>query len=63
MEREKMGGLLYAWLIADSDSDQCQEIESYGLLTRAVPLLMVDDEITATMAKDALALVNLEVAR
>ena len=59
----KNGGLLDAWLIADSDSDQCQEIESYGLLTRAVPLLMVDDEITATMAKDALALVNLEVAR
>ncbi len=59
----KNGGFLDAWLIADSDSNQCQEIESYGLLTKAVPLLMVDDEITARMAKDALALVNLEVAR
>jgi LPPG:FO 2-phospho-L-lactate transferase len=49
------GGLLDAWLIADSDTADVP-----GVSVRAIPLLMTDDEATAKMVRVALETVGVE---
>jgi len=50
------GGVLDGWLVDDTDADQLDAIEAAGLRCRAVPLYMSDDETTAQLARDTLAL-------
>ncbi len=50
------GGLIDAWLIADSDRAQLSAIRDLGLRAEAVPLLMTDPEATAALAGAALRL-------
>ncbi|MET0930372.1 MAG: 2-phospho-L-lactate transferase [Aeromicrobium sp.] len=50
------GGVLDGWLVDTSDADQLTAIEAAGLVGRAVPLYMSDDETTAQLARDTLAL-------
>ncbi|MCE7083282.1 2-phospho-L-lactate transferase [Streptomyces sp. ST2-7A] len=49
-------GLLDGWLVDTVDADAVPEIEAGGVRCRAVPLLMTDEEATAAMAREALAL-------
>ncbi|MBB0232310.1 2-phospho-L-lactate transferase CofD family protein, partial [Streptomyces calidiresistens] len=49
-------GLLDGWLVDTVDADAVPEIEAGGVRCRAVPLLMSDEEATAAMAREALAL-------
>ncbi|PJJ58528.1 LPPG:FO 2-phospho-L-lactate transferase [Mumia flava] len=50
------GGLLDGWLVDTSDADQLDVLEDAGLRTRAVPLYMSDEETTAQLVRDTLAL-------
>jgi LPPG:FO 2-phospho-L-lactate transferase len=50
------GGVLDGWLVDTSDAEQLDTIEAAGLTGRAVPLYMTDDETTAQLARDTLAL-------
>jgi LPPG:FO 2-phospho-L-lactate transferase len=50
------GGVLDGWLVDTADADQVGAIEAAGLTARAVPLYMDDDETTAQLARDTVAL-------
>ena len=50
------GGVLDAWLVDTSDAAAVEAIESLGIRAKAVPLYMSDDETTAQLARDTLAL-------
>lgn len=50
------GGLLDGWLVDSADAASVPRIEAAGLMCRAVPLLMEDDEHSADMAEAAIAL-------
>ena len=50
------GGFLDGWLVDTTDHDAASALESLGIASRAVPLLMVDVEATAAMADQALTL-------
>ncbi|MEU3189996.1 2-phospho-L-lactate transferase [Streptomyces sp. NPDC006992] len=49
-------GLLDGWLVDTADADAVAAVEDAGIRCRAVPLLMRDEESTAEMARQALAL-------
>ncbi|WP_019356887.1 2-phospho-L-lactate transferase [Streptomyces sp. AA1529] len=49
-------GLLDGWLVDTVDADAVAAVEDAGIRCRAVPLLMRDEETTAEMARQALAL-------
>ncbi|MFI7242970.1 2-phospho-L-lactate transferase [Streptomyces qinglanensis] len=49
-------GLLDGWLVDTADADTVGAVEDAGIRCRAVPLLMRDEETTAEMARQALAL-------
>ncbi|MEW2222161.1 2-phospho-L-lactate transferase [Streptomyces sp. NPDC006990] len=49
-------GLLDGWLVDTADADAVAAVEDAGIRCRAVPLLMRDEETTAEMARQALAL-------
>ncbi|GAA2618528.1 2-phospho-L-lactate transferase [Streptomyces axinellae] len=49
-------GLLDGWLIDTVDADSVAAVEEAGIRCRAVPLMMSDEEATATMARQALEL-------
>ncbi|MBQ0987210.1 2-phospho-L-lactate transferase [Streptomyces sp. F63] len=49
-------GLLDGWLVDTADADAVEAVEAAGIRCRAVPLLMTDEESTAAMAREALAL-------
>lgn len=51
------GGLLDGWLVDSSDAGQVPALEGAGLLSRAVPLMMTDQDTTAAMAAAAVELV------
>jgi LPPG:FO 2-phospho-L-lactate transferase len=55
-EPDQGGGVIDGWLVHTSDADQLEPIASAGIAARAVPLLMTDIALTATMADDALDL-------
>ena len=55
----KQGGLLDGWLIADSDFEQCVQIERSGIACKAIPLLMNNDLASKMMA---VAAINLAMA-
>ncbi|MDQ1103683.1 2-phospho-L-lactate transferase [Nocardioides zeae] len=46
-------GVLDAWLVDERDAAQLPELESAGLTSRAVPLMMTDHDATARMAAAA----------
>lgn len=50
------GGLLDGWLLDLADAGELAAVEDAGLAARAVPLYMTDDETTAQLAADTLAL-------
>jgi LPPG:FO 2-phospho-L-lactate transferase len=50
-------GVLDGWLVDEGDADQLAALREAGLAAAAVPLLMTDDDATAAMAADAVALV------
>ncbi|MET1038590.1 MAG: 2-phospho-L-lactate transferase [Aeromicrobium sp.] len=50
------GGVLDGWLVDTSDVGQLEALAAAGLVARAVPLYMSDDETTAQLARDTLAL-------
>ena len=50
------GGVLSGWLVDDVDADQVQDLESFGIRAKAVPLWMSDVDATAEIAREALAL-------
>ncbi len=50
-------GVLDGWLVDTSDADQVPALESVGLSTRAVALMMTDLDATAAMAAAAVELV------
>lgn len=52
------GGVLDAWLVADTDAEQVERVRAGGIACAAVPLLMTDVDATAAMAAAALALVS-----
>ncbi|MBD8868729.1 2-phospho-L-lactate transferase [Nocardioides donggukensis] len=52
------GGLLDGWLVDSADAGEVERVEAEGLACRAVPLLMTDDEATASMAVAAAGLVS-----
>jgi len=49
-------GILDGWLIDSGDADQLDAIEELGIVARAVPLWMSDDDTTRRLAADALQL-------
>ena len=49
-------GMLDGWLVDTADASAVDEVEEAGIRCRAVPLMMTDDEATAAMAREALAL-------
>ncbi|WP_019546907.1 2-phospho-L-lactate transferase [Streptomyces sulphureus] len=49
-------GMLDGWLVDTADVSAVDEVEEAGIRCRAVPLMMTDDEATAAMAREALAL-------
>ncbi|MEU7313946.1 2-phospho-L-lactate transferase [Streptomyces sp. NPDC007083] len=49
-------GLLDGWLVDTADADTVGTVEDAGIRCHAVPLLMRDEETTAEMARQALAL-------
>ncbi len=50
------GGVLDGWLVAEEDEASVSSIRDIGIETRAVPLWMRDDDTSAQLAADALAL-------
>lgn len=50
------GGVLDGWLVDTADAAELAAVESLGMIGRAVPLYMSDDETTAQLARDTLAL-------
>jgi LPPG:FO 2-phospho-L-lactate transferase len=52
----RAGGLLDGWLVDGSDEASVGDLEDAGIPTRAVPLWMHDDEASAAIAAEALAL-------
>ena len=50
------GGVLDGWLVDSADAAEIAAVERLGLVGRAVPLYMSDEETTAQLARDALAL-------
>jgi LPPG:FO 2-phospho-L-lactate transferase len=50
------GGLLDGWLVDLSDEAAVDALQEAGVPTRAVPLWMHDDESSAAIAAEALAL-------
>lgn len=50
------GGVLDAWLVDERDADQVEVATSVGLRSRAVPLMMTDEDATARMAATAVEL-------
>jgi LPPG:FO 2-phospho-L-lactate transferase len=52
----RTGGLLDGWLVDDSDAASVGALEEAGVPARAVPLWMHDDEASAAIAGEALAL-------
>jgi len=50
------GGVLDAWLVDERDADQVEVATSVGLRSRAVPLMMTDEDATARMAASAVEL-------
>lgn len=50
------GGVLDGWLVDTADTAELGAIEELGMIARAVPLYMSDDETTAQLARDVLAL-------
>jgi len=51
------GGILDGWLVHDAtDAEAVQSLAGYGIVTRAVPLMMSDTEATAAIASAALDL-------
>ncbi|WP_456696712.1 2-phospho-L-lactate transferase [Aeromicrobium sp. P5_D10] len=50
------GGLLDGWLIDSADVAELPAVEESELVGRAVPLYMSDDDLTAQLARDTLAL-------
>lgn len=57
------GGLLDGWLVDRSDEHAVTALEDAGIPTRAVPLWMHDDEASAAIAAEALALARATTAR
>lgn len=55
------GGILDAWLIDTSDSDQVPQIDALGVSCAAVPLYMTTEADTAQMAYEALTLVGITI--
>lgn len=53
------GGILDAWLVAESDAHSVAEITARGIACSAAPLLMTDLDATAAMASAALDLVGI----
>ena len=49
-------GLLDGWLVDSVDEPSVAAVEAAGIRCRAVPLMMTDQEATARMAREALAL-------
>ena len=49
-------GLLDGWLVDTVDAGSVAAVEEAGIRCRAVPLMMSDEEATATMARQALEL-------
>ncbi len=56
------GGILDAWLVAETDADSVAEVTARGITCAAAPLLMTDDDATATIALAALGLVDFDIA-
>ncbi len=52
------GGILDAWLLADSDDSMLADVRALGIVCQSAPLLMHDVDATAAMAHAALALVS-----
>jgi len=52
------GGVLDGWLVDSQDADALAPLRRAGLAAEAVPLLMTDEEATATMAAAAIGLVT-----
>jgi LPPG:FO 2-phospho-L-lactate transferase len=52
------GGVLDGWLVDERDADQVDRVVAAGIACAAVPLMMTDDETTATMAAAAVELVG-----
>src|SRR4051812_45874871 len=50
------GGILDGWLVDTADADAVARIESAGIRSRAVPLMMTDHDATAAMVTAALEL-------
>lgn len=50
------GGVLDGWLVHSDDADAVDPVAGSGIVCEAVPLLMTDEDATATMARSALAL-------
>ena len=49
-------GLLDGWLVDSVDAAAVDDVEAAGIRCRAVPLMMTDDQATAAMVREALAL-------
>lgn len=56
------GGILDAWLVANSDADSVADITARGITCAAAPLLMADLDATAAMAAAAFDLVGFDLA-
>jgi LPPG:FO 2-phospho-L-lactate transferase len=50
------GGILDGWLVDTTDADSVAAINSLGITTKSVPLMMADVDATAAMANEAIAL-------
>jgi LPPG:FO 2-phospho-L-lactate transferase len=50
------GGILDGWLVDTTDADSVEAINSLGITTKSVPLMMTDVDATAAMANEAIAL-------
>lgn len=50
------GGVLDGWLVDTRDAADLAAVEGLGIVGRAVPLYMSDDDTTAQLARDTLAL-------
>jgi LPPG:FO 2-phospho-L-lactate transferase len=53
------GGILDGWLVDEVDAGDVPALEAHGIPTRAVPLWMRDEALSATIAREALSLVGL----
>jgi LPPG:FO 2-phospho-L-lactate transferase len=50
------GGVLDGWLVDTADTGELAAVEGLGVAGRSVPLYMTDDETTAQLARETLAL-------